>query len=155
MRFIDANVFIYAFYKPKKTPDLRSLALKELSKSIIKNIQRGEEVLTTVIHLSEVANIIKHSLPEHEVCTIITTLFTMDNIEIVDVSKELYLKAAVLGQTLNLNPNDALTVLVMRERNITEIYTFDTDFDNVQGIRRIPSESEIKRKMNELATKSK
>ena len=59
MRFLDANVFIYAYYKPKRKLTERQKEMKERSKEIIRKINEGEDVITTVVHLSEVTNIIK------------------------------------------------------------------------------------------------
>ncbi|MEM2971294.1 MAG: type II toxin-antitoxin system VapC family toxin [Candidatus Bathyarchaeia archaeon] len=54
------------------------------------------------------------------------------------VSKEAYFAATELGDDLKLDPNDALAVDVMRLNGINEIYSFDEDFDKVEGIRRLP-----------------
>lgn len=56
VKFIDSNVSIYAILKPKRTVDEKILKMKEKAK----DIDRGEEkVMTTVVHLSEVANVIE------------------------------------------------------------------------------------------------
>ena len=62
MRFLDANVFIYAYYKSKRELSDKQKEMKEHAKEIIKRINEGEDVITTVIHLSEVSNILKKAL---------------------------------------------------------------------------------------------
>jgi predicted nucleic acid-binding protein len=57
MRFIDANVFIYAFLRPKKEPSENVKEIKERAKAILARVSDGERVVTTVVHLSEVANV--------------------------------------------------------------------------------------------------
>ncbi|MEM4689232.1 MAG: hypothetical protein QXF37_00855 [Archaeoglobaceae archaeon] len=52
MRFIDSNVLIYAFLKPKKEPDKSLAEIKNRAVEILKRIQEGEEIATTVVHLS-------------------------------------------------------------------------------------------------------
>ena len=59
MRFIDSNIFLYAIIKPKGKIDPEILERKEKSRKILLRIKAGEEVVTTVIHLSEVANILE------------------------------------------------------------------------------------------------
>jgi len=77
LRFLDANVFIYAFYRPtrKLNADKDKKAMKDDSKRIIRRINDGiEEVTTTVVHLSEVSNILKRALPPEDVVSILITL---------------------------------------------------------------------------------
>jgi hypothetical protein len=139
MRFLDANVFIYAYYKPKRQLSSLEKHMKEHAKKIISDVSQGkEEVLMTVVHLSEVANILKHGMPLEQLSNIILGLFMLDNVKIFGVSKEAYFAATELGEDLKLDPNDALAVDVMRSNNIKEIYSFDEDFDKVEGIKRLP-----------------
>ena len=39
---------------------------------------------------------------------------------------------------MKLEVNDALAVDVMRLNSIKEIYSFDEDFDQIEGITRLP-----------------
>lgn len=54
MRFIDANVFTYAILKPRRPLSDREREIKERAKRILRRVNEGEEVATTVVHLSEV-----------------------------------------------------------------------------------------------------
>ena len=58
-RFVDASVFIYAYLKPKKTLMPELLELKKNAQEIIKRIDEGEQVTTSLIHISEIANILE------------------------------------------------------------------------------------------------
>jgi len=139
MRFLDANIFIYAYYKPKRPLNQKEKQMKEQAKKIITNIsQAKEEVTTTVIHISEIVNILKHGLKLEELNKLTLGLFMLDNIKIQGVTREQYLAATELAEELELESNDALAVDTMKQDNITEIYTFDEDFDNVEGITRLP-----------------
>ncbi|MEM2122691.1 MAG: type II toxin-antitoxin system VapC family toxin [Candidatus Bathyarchaeia archaeon] len=62
----------------------------------------------------------------------------LDNLKIYGVTKEAYFAAVELGGDLKLDPNDALAIEVMRENSIREIYSFDEDFDKIEGITRLP-----------------
>lgn len=139
MRFLDANIFIYAFYKPKRGLTQKELWMKEQAKRIVSDISLGkEEVLTTIVHLSEVVNILKHGMEVEELTRFIISLFMLNNIIICSVTKEEYFAAAELAEELKIDPNDALAVDVMRANNVREIYSFDLDFDRVSGISRLP-----------------
>ena len=140
MRFLDANVFIYAYYKPKYKLSEKRRKIKEHAKEIVRRINEGEDVMTTIFHISEVSNILKRALSIEDLYSLLVGLLSLDNIKIIDVTKEDYLGAVELMKELKVDPNDCLAVEVMKREGLTEIYTFDKGFDNVDGIRRIPRE---------------
>ena len=140
MRFLDANVFIYAYYKPKKQLTQKEQQMKEYAQNIITNVSQGkEEVLTSVVHVSEIVNILKHGMPQDQLTVIIRGLFMLDNVTINDVTREAYFAATELGDDLKLEANDALAVDIMKTKGISEIYSFDEHFDQVDGVTRLPS----------------
>jgi hypothetical protein len=139
MKFLDANIFIYAYYKPKKQLTQKERQMKEQAKQIISNVSQGkEEVTMTVVHLSEIVNILKHGMPIDQLTKIIRGTFMLDNVKIHGVTREAYFAAAELGEDLRLEANDALAVDVMRQNGIKEIYSFDEDFDQIEGISKLP-----------------
>jgi len=139
MRFLDANIFIYAYYKPKKQLTQKERQMKERAKQIISSVSQGkEEVTMTVVHLSEIVNILKQGMPLDQLNKIICGIFMLDNVKIHGVTREAYFAAAELGEDLKLEANDALAVDVMRLNDIREIYSFDEDFDQIEGISRLP-----------------
>jgi hypothetical protein len=139
LRFLDANVFIYAYYKPKKQLTQKEKQMKEQAKQIIANVSLGkEEVMTTVVHLSETVNILKHGMQPDQLTNIIRGLFMLDNVKIHGVTREAYFAATELGDDLKLEVNDALAVDVMKMNDTKEIYSFDEDFDRIAGVSRLP-----------------
>lgn len=139
MRFLDANVFIYAYYKPRRQLTQKEKQMKEHAKKIISGVSQGkEEVTMTVVHLSEIVNILKHGMPLDQLTLIVRGLFMLDNVKIMGVTKEAYFAAAELGDDLKLEANDALAVDVMRLKGIREVYSFDEDFDRIEGVARLP-----------------
>ena len=139
MRFLDANVFIYAYYKPKKQLTQREKQMKEQAKQIIRNVSQGkEEVTMTVVHLSEIVNILKHSMPLDQLTKIVRGLFMLDNVKIHGVTREVYFAATELGEDLKLEANDALAVDFTRLNDMKEIYSFDEDFEQIEGVLRLP-----------------
>ena len=138
-RFLDANIFIYAYYKPRKQLTQKEKHMKQQAQQIIRNVtQNKEQVATTVIHLSETANILKHAMTPEQLTRLLRALYMHDNITIHGVTREAYLAAIELADDLKLEPNDALAIDTMKQNNITEIYTYDQDFQTIQGITTLP-----------------
>ncbi|MFQ6123549.1 MAG: hypothetical protein ACE5R6_02950 [Candidatus Heimdallarchaeota archaeon] len=59
MKFVDASVFVYAYLKPTKTLPNKLKRMKSNVKAIVARINAGESTVTSVAHLSEVANILE------------------------------------------------------------------------------------------------
>ena len=53
MRFIDANVFIYAVLKPKSAISPALMEEKAAAKEIFLRVNAGEPVVTTTVHLAK------------------------------------------------------------------------------------------------------
>jgi len=139
MRFLDANVFIYAYYKPKRLLTPREQRMKNEAKEIISKVNEAkEEITTTVIHIAEAVNILKHVMSLENLINLVLGLFMLDNVKIVGVNRETYFAATELGRDLKLDSNDALIVEIMRFNDIKELYSFDEDFEKIEGITRLP-----------------
>jgi predicted nucleic acid-binding protein len=140
MRFLDANVFVYAYYKPRRQLGQKEEQMKEYAKKIVRGVSEGkEEVMMTVVHVSEMVNILKHGMPLEQLSLMVRGLFMLDNVKISGVTREAYFAAAELGDDLKLEANDALAVDVMRLNEIREVYSFDEGFDRVEGVARLPT----------------
>ncbi|RSN74012.1 MAG: VapC toxin family PIN domain ribonuclease [Thermoproteota archaeon] len=131
MRFIDANVFLYAVVKPKKEVKKEILERKKRSKQILLRIENGEKVITTVVHISEVANILEAKVNLSTALNFVESLILAGNIKVLPVLYEDYLKALLIAREKKVSVNDALAYLKMRETGIEEIYTFDNHFRNL------------------------
>jgi len=135
--FVDASVFVYAYLKPKRRLQPHEARIKEAAKKIVTRINEGEEVATSVVHFSEVCNIVEDFLPLHEALTIEGGLLLRDNILIHKVSEEDYLKALSIAEDQQVGANDSLAYVVMKEAGLRKIYSFDKDFDTFKDINRI------------------
>jgi len=135
--FVDANVFVYAFLKPKRKLQPHEQKIKDAAKKIVTRINEGEETVTSVVHFSEICNILEDHLPFKEACIIEKGLLLMDNIAIKEVSDEDYLKALAIAEDQQVGANDALAYVLMKEAGITRIYSFDKDFNEFKDIHTI------------------
>ena len=137
MRFLDANVLVYAYLKPRRRLTAEEERLKERAKAIVRRINGGERVVTSVVHLSDVANVLEGAMPIGALSELIRGILSSDSITVVGVSYHDYLMAADLASTHCIGINDSLALIKMRERGIREIYSFDRHFDEIEGIVRV------------------
>ena len=135
--FVDANVFVYAFLKPKRKLQPHEQNIKDAAKKIVTRINEGEETVTSVVHFSEICNILEDHLPIEEAHTLEKGLLFLDNISFKEVSEEDYLKALAIAEDQQIGANDALAYVLMQETGLNRIYSFDKDFDGFKDIRRI------------------
>ncbi|ASI98388.1 type II toxin-antitoxin system VapC family toxin [Thermococcus celer] len=131
MRFIDANVFIYAVLKPKRELNEKELEIKRVSKEIFNRINEGEEVITTVAHLSEVANVLEDAANLSFAVSFLKDVLIKGNVIVEEVSDKDYMESVLLAEEKGVSINDALAYILMKRRGIEEIYTFDRHFENL------------------------
>ena len=137
MRFIDASVFLYAFLKPKRHVSKEVLKLKEAAKNILTRVEKGEDVIITVVHLSEVANILETYTSKVKSVEYVEAILSKPSIHVYDVNVASYVEAMLKAKEYMIGVNDALAVIYMERLGINEIYSFNRDFDKIKWIRRI------------------
>ena len=136
MRFIDSNVFIHAYIKPTRRLQEHEERIKQGAKAIVRRVNRGEEVITTVVHLGEIANLLENFMPHRSALDTVKELLYKENIQVQEISKRDYIKAIPTAEEAAVGLNDALAYALMEQKEIREIYTFDKDFDRLEGVRR-------------------
>jgi len=138
MRFLDSSVLLHAYLKPRRKLRPEEVRIKENAKKIIKRIDEGkEEVLITVVHLSEIVNIIESYIGLRESIRLLARILALGNISVVNVNRRDYEKALFISSHYNVSVNDGVAYIKMRESNINEIYTFDKHFRNLPDIKII------------------
>jgi predicted nucleic acid-binding protein len=137
MRFIDASTFLYAFLKVKRRLPKNLAEMKVNAQTILRRVNDGEVVLTSVVHVSEVANILEARIPLSECRRIIFDIVTKSSVQVVNVTRDMYTASIHTADVHDVSVNDALALNIMLERSINEIYSFDRHFDNVPGIKRV------------------
>jgi predicted nucleic acid-binding protein len=131
MRFIDANVFIYAVLKPKVPVPETVLKKKTAAKEIFLRVNGGEEVVTTTVHLSEVANVLEDAAGTGFAVDLLSTILLKASIKVETVTADDYRESVAVAEKYSVSVNDALALVVMDRHGIDEIYTFDRHFDRV------------------------
>ncbi len=139
MRFIDSNIFLHAFLKPRRKLTQQESMIKEQSKTILQRVEQGEAVALSVVHLSEVVNILESGQGLRVAQGFIAWVISSENIVVYPISVEDYEVALPLSEEYDVSPNDALAVNKMRSNNLEEIYSHDKHFDKVENIKKISS----------------
>ncbi|RLI79703.1 VapC toxin family PIN domain ribonuclease [Archaeoglobales archaeon] len=131
MKFVDANVLLYAILRPKRKLTEREMEIKEAAKRILERINDGEEVLTSVVHLSEVAKVLEDVAGLAFSISFLKDLMLKKNVVVEDVDRNEYFESILLAGEKGIGINDALAYVIMRRKGIEEIYTFDKHFRNL------------------------
>ncbi len=84
-----------------------------------------------MVHLSEVANILEAKLGLSIALDFLEELLTAENVVVLPVSTEEYLRSLIVARERGISVNDALAYLKMRKLGIKEVYTFDKHFFNL------------------------
>jgi predicted nucleic acid-binding protein len=137
MKFVDASVFVHAFIQPKRELKPHEERIKRSARQIVKRIDAGEEVVISTVHLSEIANILEDFMPLNNALEIISSLVSKPTIMVLNVTGRDCVKALLTAQTNAIGFSDSIAYVLMSDRNIQEIYSFDKDFENIKGIKRI------------------
>ena len=137
MRFIDSSVFLHAYLRPvKKIPhDIETL--KSNARNIVRRVSGGEAVVTSLIHISEISNILGARMTLDQSLDILSGILGLPNLRLLEPSKTEYEVCIEESRTYVIGVNDALASILMREERIDEIYSFDSDFDKVEWIKRV------------------
>ena len=134
MKFLDTNVFIRYFAREDERKAQACLAL-------LGRLERGEEEATiseTII--SEIAYVLssrgQYDVPADEISARLRPVLLYRGLHLPN--RNTYLRALDLyGAHPGLDFEDALTVAHMERAGISEIVSYDRDFDRIPGIHRI------------------
>jgi predicted nucleic acid-binding protein len=137
MSFVDASVFLYAYLRPRRAVSSKVAEMKKASKAILRRINTDEKVYSSLVHLSEVANILEALLPVNESHKIMRDLLYTATMVIHEPTKGNYLDAIEVAQEVSVGLNDALAYVLMKSSDVKEIYSFDRHFDRFDDIKRI------------------
>lgn len=132
---VDSVVIIGAFYRNdhwnvKATP-------------IIRHIDDGKSpAIITDFILAEVINFLHQKAGHLAAIETLEALESSENITVVRITDSQFSAGkAMFIKYPRLSLVDAMTVACMKDLGITEIYSFDSDFDGIAGITRLDQPS--------------
>lgn len=137
MRFIDASVFVHAYLKPRRTLTPEEIQIKKDARNIVNRINEGEPCVTSVVHFSEIANLLEEYMPLTEAIEVERALSLRDTVRIERLERRDCLEALSEAEETKIGLSDSMAILLMKKLGISEVYSFDHDFDKVAGIKRL------------------
>jgi predicted nucleic acid-binding protein len=143
MIYLDANIFIYAYWKPRREilPP-KTVWMKAEAKKIIElmNDTKGNDrYCISLIQLAEVVNILKIAFSWEKLQQFTWSIFSNRKIEVVTITTEQYMNAVSKISEFGMDSNDISIYLIMKEKKLTMIYTFDEHFKAFTDIERLPT----------------
>ncbi len=131
MRFLDTNILLRYLTKDDEQKARRALAL--LSK-----VERGgEKVVTSPMVIFETVFTLqkRYRVPRERIRDSLGDIISMRGIELPN--KRLYGRALELYASKNISFADAFNAAYMQSRGVSEIYSWDTDFDEFEDLARL------------------
>jgi len=131
LRFVDANVFVYHMAQDPKHG--------EISTTIIKKIERGEQVATSTLVISQVCGYLKWKGRPDVISSFIEFLRSLPNLIKVDTTFMDFVQAQEFCIENNMDWrlwDDLIIAAQMKRLKADEIYSNDADFDRIPGIKR-------------------
>jgi predicted nucleic acid-binding protein len=137
-RFLDSSVFLHAYLRPRRPLTAREEAVKAAAQEILRRVEEGEPVFTTTVHVSEVVNIVESRVGLQASLGLAARLLSLENVEVLPVSRDDYEKALEVAQRFSVSLNDAVAYAKMLEKGASEVYTFDKHFTQLPGVSALP-----------------
>ncbi|MBI2077659.1 MAG: type II toxin-antitoxin system VapC family toxin [Euryarchaeota archaeon] len=129
MRFLDANVFLFARLDEGTRGESARLVLRELD--------GNHPAATTAVVLNEVFWNLRKPLGRAEALQKSRQLASMPGLKILDVGERAWSRAlGLMRDHAKLQPNDALHAAAAMEAGIVTIVSADEDFDGLPNLRR-------------------
>lgn len=129
MRFVDSNVFIYVLDRHQK--------FGEMAKRILKRIEGGEEAVTSTLVIEEVCAYLTKQKRQAEIPGFVDALHAYGYLLKRPYLFEDIITAKEMLRMHRIDWDDLIIVAQMQREGMSEIYSNDTDFDQIQGIKRI------------------
>lgn len=136
-RFLDTNILLRYFTRDDEPKAERVLAL-------LLRVQRGEEkVETSLPVIFETVYTLQrfYRVPRTQIQQLLSDVIRLRGVHLS--GKDLVLRALTLYTAhTGLSIADAYNVVYMQARGIQEVYSWDTDFDKVEGLIRVEPHQE-------------
>ena len=100
--------------KPKRPLPRQIVEIKGNAKKIVSQIDGGERAVTTVVHISEIANIVEAKAPRTLAATVVEALLSKENIMVYPVAPGDYIAVVEIARAYRIGVNDAVAILCMK-----------------------------------------
>ncbi len=134
MQFVDTNIFLRHLTNddPLRAKACLSLFRKAQHKDI--RLTTSESVLAEVIYILSSPKLSYHLSPE-DIRTRLQLLLALPGL--ILPHRKVYLRALDIYAAYHLDFEDALSIAHMERQKISEIYSYDQDFDRTRQLKRL------------------
>ena len=130
--FVDTNVIVRLLTQDNQAMAKRAHALFKRVEAGKQRVTTTEAVITEVVHVLSSKSL--YNLARDEITGKLVILLGLKGFRLAQ--KRVYLRALELYASTNLDFVDTLIVAQMEYSEIKMLYSFDRDFDRVEGITR-------------------
>jgi uncharacterized protein len=130
-RFLDTNILMRYFTKDDPAKAQAALAL-------LQRVEAGDErVLTSIKVIFETVFLPerRYKVPKQQVRALVESIVALRGLQLT--GKALCLQTLALYEASNVSFADAYSAVYMQSRGVTEVYSWDTDFDTLPGLTRV------------------
>jgi len=133
MRFLDANVILRYLTRddPKKAEKCYELFQKAKRGEI--ELTTCEAIIAEVVYVLSSKNL--YNLPRDEIYSLLLPIINLKGLKITQ--KRIFIRALDIYASKNIDFEDALSFAHMEKLKISEIYSYDNDFDKIEELRRL------------------
>lgn len=133
MKFLDTNVILRYLTRddPKKAEACYELFQKAKQGKV--ELMTCEAVIAEVVYVLSSPSV--YNLPREEIRSLLLPIINLRGLRLPQ--KRLFIRALDIYASQNVDFEDALSIAHMEKRKMKEIYSYDTDFDKLEDIRRL------------------
>jgi uncharacterized protein len=134
MRWLDTNILIRYLTGDDAAKAAASLALIQRVELGNEEIQTCEAIICETVYI--LSSRALYRLSHTEIRDRLAPVINLRGLKLPN--KRLYLRGLdIFAERRSLDFEDALSVAYMENEGITELYSYDTDFDRIPGINRV------------------
>ena len=136
VRFLDTNILLRYFTRDDEQKAQRAL-------NLLMRVEQGEEkVITSSLVIFETVFTLQsfYKVPRQRIKELILPIISLRGLQLPD--KNLYYHTFDLYTTKNISFADAYNAAYMLSEKVSTIYSWDTDFDKIEGIVRLEPEED-------------
>lgn len=135
-RFLDTNILLRYFTRDDEEKARRALAL-------LTRVEQGEEkVMTSPMVIFDTVFTLQHryQVPRSQIRELVSGIISLKGLQLP--GKGLYYRALDLFADNNISFADAYNAAYMERQKVSEIYSWDADFDRLEGMTRLEPEED-------------
>lgn len=133
MRFLDANVILRYLTRddPEKAKHCLELFRKAKEKEVV--LTTSESVIAEVVYVLSSPKL--YNLSRERIRELLLPILDISGLEML--YKRTYRRALDLYASYAIDFEDAVSLAHMERQEISDIISYDKDFDGIEGIRRV------------------